>query len=300
MALFNKRKNIIILLIVLICMALITILLNLDKSNVENDLEKNIITEKIISDNSRNQTKDLEQEQKIQKANFAESKIESFSKENVTLTKSKSQEKNLDDLALDKKIKKNKVSKQKTLKEIKLNKQNQNLIKRNPTDTVSLLHDGLRTSHKENFKNYNLIKNLVAQTYNVEKMISIIIGKKWNQIKAVKQKEIISVFNEYVIKNYIKRFKKIKQIDFENLSSKEVRKNYYLVKTKLKILEEEDVKIDYLLIKNNGEWKIFDVLLAGSVSEIATKKSEFNSFISNNNIEGLIQALKSKNSVLLR
>ncbi|MAI76107.1 MAG: hypothetical protein CBC25_02760 [Pelagibacteraceae bacterium TMED65] len=300
MALFNKRKNIIILLIVLICMALITILLNLDKSNVENDLEKNIITEKIISDNSRNQTKDLEQEQKIQKTNFAESKIESFSKENVTLTKSKSQEKNLDDLALDKKIKKNKVSKQKTLKEIKLNKQNQNLIKRNPTDTVSLLHDGLRTSHKENFKNYNLIKNLVAQTYNVEKMISIIIGKKWNQIKAVKQKEIISVFNEYVIKNYIKRFKKIKQIDFENLSSKEVRKNYYLVKTKLKILEEEDVKIDYLLIKNNDEWKIFDVLLAGSVSEIATKKSEFNSFISNNNIEGLIQALKSKNSVLLR
>ena len=203
MALFNKRKNIIILLIVLICMALITILLNLDKSNVENDLEKNIITEKIISDNSRNQTKDLEQEQKIQKTNFAESKIESFSKENVTLTKSKSQEKNLDDLALDKKIKKNKVSKQKTLKEIKLNKQNQNLIKRNPTDTVSLLHDGLRTSHKENFKNYNLIKNLVAQTYNVEKMISIIIGKKWNQIKAVKQKEIISVFNEYVIKDLI-------------------------------------------------------------------------------------------------
>ena len=171
---------------------------------------------------------------------------------------------------------------------------------RNPTDTVSLLHDGLRKSHKENFKNYNLIKNLVAQTYNVEKMVSIIIGKKWTQIKVVKQKEIISVFNEYVIKNYIKRFKKIKQIDFENLSSKEVRKNYFLVKTKLKILEEDDVKIDYLLIKNNGEWKIFDVLLAGSVSEIATKKSEFNSFISNNNIEGLIQALKSKNSILLK
>ena len=300
MALFKKRKNIIILLIVLISIAFIIILLNLNKSNVENDLRKKIITEKLISDNSSNQTKDYEKEQIIKKTNFAEQKIESFSKENVTLTKSKSQEKNLGDLALDKKIKNNKASKQKTLKEIKLNKQNQNLRISNPTDTVSLLHDGLRKSHKENFKNYNLIKNLVAQTYNVEKMISIIIGKKWNQIKVVKQKEIISVFNEYVIKNYIKRFKKIKQIDFENLSSKEVRKNYFLVKTKLKILEEDDVKIDYLLTKNNGEWKIFDVLLAGSVSEIATKKSEFNSFISNNNIEGLIQALKSKNSVLLQ
>lgn len=300
MAIFNKRKNIIILLIVLILIVLVIMLLNLNKSNVENGLRKKIITEKVISDNSRNQTKDLEQEQIIKKTNFTESKIESFSKENVTLAKSKSQEKNKGDLASDKKIKNNKVSKQKTLKEIKLNTQNQNLRTRNPTDTVSLLHDGLRKSHKENFKNYNLIKNLVAQTYNVEKMVSIIIGKKWTQIKVVKQKEIISVFNEYVIKNYIKRFKKIKQIDFENLSSKEVRKNYFLVKTKLKILEEDDVKIDYLLIKNNGEWKIFDVLLAGSVSEIATKKSEFNSFISNNNIEGLIQALKSKNSILLK
>ena len=300
MALFKKRKNIIILLIVLISIVLVIMLLNLNKSNVENGLRKKIITEKVISDNSRNQTKDLEQEQIIKKTNFTESKIESFSKENVTLAKSKSQEKNIGDLASDKKIKNNKVSKQKTLKEIKLNKQNQNLRISNPTDTVSLLHDGLRKSHKENFKNYNLIKNLVAQTYNVEKMISIIIGKKWNQIKVVKQKEIISVFNEYVIKNYIKRFKKIKQIDFENLGSKEVRKNYFLVKTKLKILKEDDVKIDYLLIKNNEEWKIFDVLLAGSVSEIATKKSEFNSFISNNNIEGLIQALKSKNSILLK
>ena len=300
MAIFNKRKNIIILLIVLILIVLVIMLLNLNKSNVENGLRKKIITEKVISDNSRNQSKDLEQEQIIKKTNFTESKIESFSKENVTLAKSKSQEKNIGDLASDKKIKNNKVSKQKTLKEIKLNTQNQNLRTRNPTDTVSLLHDGLRKSHKENFKNYNLIKNLVAQTYNVEKMVSIIIGKKWTQIKVVKQKEIISVFNEYVIKNYIKRFKKIKQIDFENLSSKEVRKNYFLVKTKLKILEEDDVKIDYLLIKNNGEWKIFDVLLAGSVSEIATKKSEFNSFISNNNIEGLIQALKSKNSILLK
>ena len=300
MALFKKRKNIIILLIVLISIALIIILLNLNKSNVENGLREKIINEKVISDNSRDQTKDLEQEQIIKKTILSESKIESFSKENVTLTKSKSQEENLGDSALDKKIENNKVSKKKTPKEIKLNKQNQNLRISNPTDTVSLLHDGLRKSHKENFKNYNLIKDLVAQTYNVEKMISIIIGKKWNQIKVVKQKEIISVFNEYVIKNYIKRFKKIKQIDFENLSSKEVRKNYFLVKTKLKILEEDDVKIDYLLMKNNGEWKIFDVLLAGSVSEIATKKSEFNSFISNNNIEGLIQALKSKNSILLK
>ena len=48
------------------------------------------------------------------------------------------------------------------------------------------------------------------------------------------------------------------------------------------------------------EWKIFDVLLAGSVSEIATKKSEFKSFIADGNINPLIDALKKKNKTLIQ
>jgi ABC-type transporter MlaC component len=39
-------------------------------------------------------------------------------------------------------------------------------------------------------------------------------------------------------------------------------------------------------------------LLAGSISEIATKKSEFSSFIRDGKITPLINALKKKNSVL--
>ena len=53
--------------------------------------------------------------------------------------------------------------------------------------------------------------------------------------------------------------------------SKELKK-IFLVQTKLKIIDDDDVKIDYLLSKKDKTWKIFDILLAGSVSEIATKK----------------------------
>ena len=57
---------------------------------------------------------------------------------------------------------------------------------------------------------------------------------------------------------------------------------------------DEKVSISYLLSLKSQEWKIFDVLLAGSVSEIATKKSEFKSFIVDGNINPLIDALKKK------
>ena len=47
-------------------------------------------------------------------------------------------------------------------------------------------------------------------------------------------------------------------------------------------------------LKDNT-WKIFDVLLDGSVSEIATKKSEFRIYIKEKKIDELIKALKNFN-----
>ena len=72
-----------------------------------------------------------------------------------------------------------------------------------------------------------------------------------------------------------------------------------MVKTELILNNNEKVGINYLLIFNNNKWKVFDILLSGSVSEIATKKSEFSSFIRNGDMSPLIAALKKKNAELL-
>ncbi len=296
---FKNKKLIIITLLSSLSILIIITLLNIDDSDSKAESEKKIITEKPILDNPKNEMMVSEQKQTNEVPNLKESKIDQLSTENHSSNKPKVNKKSLNNSKSDKKIKETRLSKSKTSGEKKSKKKNQKFKPKDPREIVLLLHDGLRNSHKENFKNYESVEYLVNETYNVEKMISMIIGKKWNQINKEKQEEVTLVFTEYVIKNYIKRFKKIKQIAFENISSKEVRKNYFLVKTKLKLLNEDDVKIDYLLTKKNGEWKIFDVLLAGSVSEIATKKSEFNSFISND-IDDLIKALQSKNSILIK
>ena len=87
-------------------------------------------------------------------------------------------------------------------------------------------------------------------------------------------------------------FEKISNPSFEQSAEKKIGKNYRLIKTFLILNKDERVEINYLLLKKNEEWKIFDVLLAGSVSEIATKKSEFRKYLKNGNIEELINALK--------
>ena len=65
------------------------------------------------------------------------------------------------------------------------------------------------------------------------------------------------------------------------------------------LVDDEKLPMNYLLTKSDQKWKIFDVLLAGSISEVATKKSEFRNFIKNEDVDPLIEALKEKNNQLL-
>ena len=170
----------------------------------------------------------------------------------------------------------------------------------NPKNTIEKLHLGLKKISVNESQAYRDILDLVKNTYSVEKMIGMIVGKVWKQTPMERQKEMRQVFEEYITKNYIKRFKKMKNINFQILEINEIQKNYMIVKSILKIEDSDNVKIDYLLSNDGKSWKIFDILLAGSVSEIATKKSEFRTFIKNGKIDKLIEALQKKNLTILK
>ena len=110
---------------------------------------------------------------------------------------------------------------------------------------------------------------------------------------------LTKVFEEYNAKNYILRFKNIKSLEFGELVVTQTGKNYRMAKTKLIINSKDIIPLNYLLNQTNNSWKIFDVLIDGSISEIATKKSEFKNFINQGDLTPLLEALRKKNSTLL-
>ena len=166
------------------------------------------------------------------------------------------------------------------------------------TQTILELHQGLKDISGKNSTVLKSTTKLINETYYSEEMLNMIIGDSWKNADNQTKKKMIDVFEEYIAKNYIKRFSKIKYPQFSNLEEKKVGK-YKMIKSHLILSEDEKVSINYLLSLKNEKWKIFDVLLAGSVSEIATKKSEFKSFIKDGDINPLIEALSKKNKILL-
>ena len=167
-----------------------------------------------------------------------------------------------------------------------------------PRETIVELHRGLKKINSKSLTVFELTLKNVKQNYNSEKMLSMIIGNQWKNVSNKKRKEIINIFEEYIAKNYVRRFSKMKDFSFIENKEQNVGK-FVMVRSNLVIGKKEKVSISYLLSNDQNKWKIFDVLLAGSVSEIATKKSEFQSFIKGGNIDPLIDALKKKNKDLI-
>jgi len=176
--------------------------------------------------------------------------------------------------------------------------ENKKSINSTPSETIDLLHNSLKKIVSSNI-DIKKVKSVISNTYDTERMLSLIIGEVWKKSISKDQMVLKDVFEEYIAKNYILRFRGIKSLEFGKLEISQAGKNYQMAKTRLIINSKDIVPINYLLNQTNNNWKVFDVLIDGSISEIATKKSEFNNFTSEGSLEPLLEALKKKNLTLL-
>ena len=161
---------------------------------------------------------------------------------------------------------------------------------------VNELHESLIKISDKTIKSNNLamIDDVVKNSYDLEKMGKIIIGIDWKRTDTKTQKEFINVFKRFISVNYFRRFYKINKLDFEHQTITDIEDKFKLARVILKA-DNERFKIDYLLGFKNEKWIIFDVLLDGSISEVATKKSDFKKIINEEGVSGLIKNLSVRN-----
>ena len=161
---------------------------------------------------------------------------------------------------------------------------------------VNELHENLiKISDKTiNSDNLAMIDDVVKNSYDLEKMGKIIIGIDWKQMDTKTQKEFINVFKRFISVNYFRRFNKINELHFEHQTVTNIEDKFKLARVIL-TADNEKLKIDYLLSFKNEKWKIFDVLIDGSISEVATKKSDFKKIIKEEGVSGLVKNLRIRN-----
>jgi len=135
---------------------------------------------------------------------------------------------------------------------------------------------------------------IVTAAYNLGAVARRAAGSGWRTMTPDQRRRYAAAFAQFSIATHAARFKSFGGARFEISGQRQLAPNQVLVNTRIVEGNGNATAINYLLITSNGRWAIVDVYLKGSISEVATRRSEFGAILRDRGPDGLIAAIQRK------
>jgi phospholipid transport system substrate-binding protein len=140
---------------------------------------------------------------------------------------------------------------------------------------------------------YTALEPVVLRTFDIPYMTRMAVGPSWAALPEGKRRDLTTAFGRYVTATWADRFDSYSGEKLE-VTGEPPNGPATLVETRIVKSDGEPVAINYLMRRNGDVWQIADVYLTGTISELATRRSEFTSILRSQGIDGLIAALNRK------
>jgi phospholipid transport system substrate-binding protein len=138
---------------------------------------------------------------------------------------------------------------------------------------------------------YQKLKPAIESAYNLPLMSRLSVGPQWQSLTPQQQQSFAAAFGEFTVATYANRFDDYSGEKFEVLPETTPASGGVIVQTRLIKASGEPVTLNYLMRESDGTWQIIDVFLSGTISELATRRSEFTSILRRDGPDGLLQVL---------
>lgn len=139
----------------------------------------------------------------------------------------------------------------------------------------------------------------LRDTYDYGRMARAASGRAWREADADAQAAMVEAFAAYSAAVHANRFDGYGGERFEILGTEPGPGGTTLVNTRIVKSDGEAVPIGYVIAETTGGPRIADVLLNGTVSEVALRRSEWSSIAGREGLGGLAQALRKKAAAML-
>ena len=168
-----------------------------------------------------------------------------------------------------------------------------------PVQVVEKLHSALIGVMKDAEKlgyqgRYERLAPVLKETYDTAFMAEKSVGRHWKDATPADQEKLVDTFSRFMIANYAGRFDGYSGQSFQTVGEEPSAQGTVLVRTRLNDPQGEAVQLNYRLHPSNGSWKIIDVYLNGTVSELALRRSEYASLIQREGWNAVIAALDQR------
>ncbi|NLI34185.1 MAG: ABC transporter substrate-binding protein [Deltaproteobacteria bacterium] len=138
------------------------------------------------------------------------------------------------------------------------------------------------------------ILQIVDQYFNFQEMARRALGRPWKDQPPEKQKEFVRLFKDLLFNTYVDRVESYTGGDERVLYDEErIEGDYARVRTRVSNYKTSDVQVEYRLRQENGEWKVYDVVVEG-ISFIDNYRSQFSSILAGESFDSLLDRLRQK------
>jgi len=147
---------------------------------------------------------------------------------------------------------------------------------------------------------YDKLAPVIRSTFDLPAMTRIAVGPDWTSIPAEQQTALLDSFARMTIATYASRFDGYSGQSFEVDPDVQPRNNGRIVRTRIIRPKEEPVTLNYLMRSSGESFKIVDIYLSGTISELATQRSEFGAILKSGGPAALIESLRQQYDKLMK
>ena len=145
---------------------------------------------------------------------------------------------------------------------------------------------------------YERLFPVILDTFDVPGMTRLAAGPAWQAASPAQQSQLIDAFSRLMTATYAARFDEFTGERFEIASAVDQPPNK-VVRTRLVQSNGKIYNLNYLMRAAAGGWKIADVYLDGTISELAARRAEFSSIIKGGGPDALVALLRERADKLL-
>ena len=144
------------------------------------------------------------------------------------------------------------------------------------------------------------LKPAMEQVFDLAFMAEKSAGRYWKDFTDEQKRRWVETFSSMTMANYAGRFDGYSGQKFVTTGTEAAGFDTLLVKPKLLQPDksDDDVEINYRLHRVGEDWRIVDIYLSGTVSELALRRAEYGSVLERQGFDKLVADIESKIAAL--
>jgi phospholipid transport system substrate-binding protein len=166
-------------------------------------------------------------------------------------------------------------------------------------DTVQTFYNALLDSMKSAGKlgyqgRVQKLAPVFDQVFDQALMARIAVGPQWSSLTPDQQARIVDSFKRLNAAAYASNFDGYDGEKFEITGQSPTGAGDQLVNSRMVRPKDDPIAFNYRLRQEGKDWKIIDIFLSGTISQLANYRSEFTATLRSKGADGLVALIDQK------